>query len=408
MEGFYNLLKIYFSKEEISYLEKEFSAELKDVLQDKYSFSYKSADDIPEESLQTEAIKVYIDKLITFANFKLSSGKNYSFIYKLGDIAISLGELKAAGEIYTSLVSILHKNNEDSNLLAYSWLAIANINARQAQFDKAVKQARKCIKLFTDQNDNDGIAKAENLIGTIYAEQGKIRSAKDHFEKGLAALDDKSDKNGTAMFEVNLGIIYNITGRFDESYTNFQRALVKYEELKNLQRVAEVRHNLGMVHLKKSQIDDALNEFDLSLRISLANRFLPVLAITYVSKGELYAVSDDLTLALAYTDKGLSVSYDINDELTIADGYKIKGVIERKKKNYLSAENFLHSSLRINSQYENKLNYAETAYELGILYKDQEKLSLAEEYFNMASDYFKKIGNKFETRRIKAILSELR
>jgi len=408
LEGFNVLQKIYFSDEEISFLNKEFSAELKAVLQKKYNLSFNAAGDIPDESLNTEAIKVYLDKLITYAGNKLSPGKSYSFIYKLGDIAISLGELKAAYEIYSSLVFMLRKNNEDESLLAYSILALANISARQAGFDSAILQARKCIKLFESLNDNTGIAKAENLIGTIYAEQGKPRPAKNHFERGLDVLDDKGDKNSVAMFEVNLGILYNITGKFDLSYTNFQRALVKYEELKNHQRVAEVRHNLGMVHLKKLQVDNALKEFDLSLRISLEYRLLPTLAITYISKGELYTLADDLTLATAYTDKGLSVSYDINDELTIADGYKIKGIIDRKKSNFSSAENFFLSSLRINNRYENRLNYAESAFELGVLYNIQRRLPEAREYLEMAFEYFKKIGNKFETRRIKAILSELR
>lgn len=408
VEGFNVLLKIYFSSEETAFLHKEFSAEFKMVLEDKYSLTFNAAEDIPDESLNTEAIKIYIDKLITFAENKLSPDKSYSFLYKLGDIAISLGENRAAYDIYTSLVSLLRKSDGNESLLAYSSLALANINARQANFDASIKQARNCIKIFEDQNDNIGIAKSENLIGTIYAEQGKPRPAKSHFEKGLAVLDDKQDKDSSAMFEVNLGILYNITGKFDLSYTNFQRALVKYEELKNYQRVAEVRHNLGMVHLKKLQLDSALKEFDSSLSISLNHRYLPTLAITYISKGELYAIADDLTLATAYADKGLSVSYDINDELTIADGYKIKGIIDRKKENYPSAENYLQSSLRINNQYENQLNYAESAFELGILYKIQENNSAAAEYLEEALDYFKKIGNKFETRRIKAILSELR
>ncbi len=52
-------------------------------------------------------------------------------------------------------------------------------------------------------------------------------------------------------------------------------------------------------------------------------------------------------LANAFADKSMEVAHKINDKLTIAEVYKIKGIIQRTVKNFILAENYFETSLRL-------------------------------------------------------------
>lgn len=78
---------------------------------------------------------------------------------------------------------------------------------------------------------------------------------------------------------------------------------------------------------------------------------------------------NDFSLSNAFADKALEVAHKLNDKLTIAEVYRIKGVIQRSVQNYILAENYLQTSLRLNKEISNQLNQAETYQELGFYIK---------------------------------------
>ena len=101
----------------------------------------------------------------------------------------------------------------------------------------------------------------------------------------------------------------------------------------------------------------------------------------------------------------MEVAHKLNDKLTIADVYKIKGIIQRNLQNYILAENYLETSLRINSEAGNQLNRAETYQELGMLYKEMGKLQLSKENFKLALEYFKKINSEPDIALLENLLA---
>jgi len=82
----------------------------------------------------------------------------------------------------------------------------------------------------------------------------------------------------------------------------------------------------------------------------------------------------------------------VNDKLSIAEVYKVKGIISRNRRQYDLAENSLLTSYRLNKELSNKLNLAETAQELGLLYKLKRDLEKSDQYFTEALSYFRKIN----------------
>jgi tetratricopeptide (TPR) repeat protein len=219
-------------------------------------------------------------------------------------------------------------------------------------------------------------------------------------------MDNSGENYLTAKIEINLGIISNIIGDYETAFSYYRRALLYFEKIKDLHRIAEIRHNLGMFYTKKKNLKAAIKEFDKSILSSMQCGDIAFRGLPYLSKAYIYTLQNDLHLADAFATKALEICSKINDKLSIADIYKIKGIIQRKLKSYDLAENYLLTSLRLNTELQNKLNQAETSLEIGRLYKETGRINESKPYFDNAIKYFRKIKAANELASIVTELSE--
>lgn len=359
-----------------------------------------------EPNKQTE-IQQQIDLLITFASEKLSTNKYLVLIQNLGKYCITIGELNSATVLFENIVRTAKEGNKLFILKADSLLNLAEIFRRKAQWQNSFVYARKASYLYKKNNDSKGLAGCLNLTGTIYGEQGNFKKAKDYFEKSLSLLERSRDNEFKGKIEINLGIINGILGKYDDALSYFNRALITYNKTSNLIRIAEVRHNIGQMHINTKKSQTALKEFDRSISTSLRIGYLPTLGISYLGKSYTFALQKDYNLADAFADKAMEICHRTSDKLSIADVYKIKGIIQRDKKNYAEAENFLKTSLRINKEHGNKLNEAETLYELGILYRNIGSTTKSKSMFNEALSYFRSLKASEKLKEIKGQIANL-
>jgi len=352
----------------------------------------------------SEKYQATLDTLVTFTKYKLPKNKFVEMLLHLGETSISLGENSAASKLFLYVISEVKDEPSLANLVAHSYLSLADVHSRQADWKNSIKYINLAKKIFSKQKDLKGIAKCENLLGTIEGEKGNLKKANVHFEKSLSYLDAKKDSALMGMLEINLGVLNNIQGNYDQAFTYYQRALIRYEQLENPRRIAETRHNLGMLFTQKEEYEAALKEFDQSIAVSMNSGYSPTLGLSYLSKAFIYTRLHDFMLANAFADKAMEVCTRLNDRLSIADIYKIKGIIERSQKNYNAAENYFLSSLRINQELENNLNEAETLLEMGILYQQTGSLEKAAEVLNASLKYYKKTGVADMISKINALL----
>jgi tetratricopeptide (TPR) repeat protein len=232
-----------------------------------------------------------------------------------------------------------------------------------------------------------------------------LKEAANHFEESLRYLDEKKDAVLIGKIEINLGIINNIYSNYDQALFYYNRALINFQRLNDHHKLAQIRHNIGITYLKKKEYARALKELDKSIAISLNDSIYSILGISYITKAFIFAQMQDLELSKAFADKAMEICYKTNDKLSVAEIYKVEGVIKRVQKNYVVAENYLNTSMRINKEYKNLLNRAETSLELGILYKEWMKTEKARASFSDALRYFKKIKAVHEIENIEQHLA---
>jgi len=244
---------------------------------------------------------------------------------------------------------------------------LADVFCRRANWQRSLITIEKVGSLYRELNDNSGLAKCENLLGSIYGERGNLAKAKDYFLNSLSLINPDNDLELAANLDMNLGIIDNIQGNTDDSIKHLTNALVCYNKLGNNRRIAETKHNIGMVYLESEDYESALEAFDEAIEIAKEGRFMSILCLIYLAKSQVLIAMDAIYYATGFADKALDISNSIDDKLTSADIYRVKGIIERRMKNYNAAETYLLNSLRMNISLKNTLNIAETSFELGLL-----------------------------------------
>ncbi len=344
--------------------------------------------------------------IITLAEQKLEKIKFIEFLLSLGDYAISLGEYEFAIETHKKIIAESKAEPALANLAANACYSIGEIYSREARWTECFDYTKKAFIMFKNHNDLKGCARCENLLGTIYGERGDLPEAANHFEESLRYLDEKRDAVLIGQIEINLGIINNIYSNYDQALFYYNRALVNFQRLNDHHKLAQIRHNLGITFLKKKEYASALKELDMSIAVSLNDSIFSVLGISYITKAFIYAQMEDVELSKAFAEKAMEICYKTNDKLSVAEIYKVEGIIKRVQKKYSIAENYLLTSLRINREYKNELNYAETSLELGILYKEWNKFENARESFKQALKYFKKIRAVHEIENIEAFIAD--
>ena len=355
-------------------------------------------------SFFTSKIRSIADRIMTFARENLDDSKYYIFLVEFGKMMIIEGEFFLAAEIFSNILKYSTENDDLILIKAQAEINLANISVRQAVWESAINHLNEAKRIFDDIHDNKGLSQCEHLFGVINSRKGNLDGAKSHFLKGFSYLNQDDEPLLLGNLELNLGNIESMSGNYEEALKYYQSCLQKFQKVNDKRRIAEVRNNLGMVYFFQKDYEYALFEYDECTKIALEGRYLPILGIAYVNKALVYIEINELKLSAFYANKGMDICYQVNNVLAIADIYKLKGIIARKQFEFQLAEEYLKASLRLNNELNNDLNFAETAVELGLLYKELNIKNSYEYYFNKALEYYEKINAKDKIAEIKGFL----
>jgi len=393
------LLKEYFSIDELNRLNlninppKERSNKITGMINDFYRNQLQI-------NINNYSERIKIDRIITFSEKTLQLDNFYKFLFDLGQLCLSGGRLNLANELFKKV----KRNSTNIALKAESLFGLADVFSRRANWQRSLRTIEEAGSLYGGLNDNSGLAKCENLLGSIYGERGNLEKAKDYFLNSLSLINPDNDLELAANLDTNLGIIDNIQGNTDDSIKHLTNALVSYNKLGNKRRIAETKHNIGMVYLESEDYESSLKAFDEAIEFAKEGRFMSILCLIYLAKSQVLIATDELYYASEFADKALNISNSTDDKLTTADIYRVKGIIERLRKNYNDAETFLLNSLRMNTSLKNKMNIAETSFELAVLYEEKNNSQSKESYLTSALNYFKQINAFKKVKKIEDML----
>jgi len=381
-----HLLKQYFAEKDLNQMNFKSSPQKEDSnnFSEKINDFYRSQLDIDFDSFN-ERIK--IDRTITFSEKQLNPDKFCEFMLDIGRLCISSGKLNFANEIFKKTI----KNSDKTFYKAESKLQLADVFSRRADWAGCLRTVSEAETMYKEINDSSGIAKCYNLKGVIHGEYGDIEKAKTYFQKSLSHINLEKDLEMAANLNSNMGIIENIQDNKDNAKMYLKNALLFYKKLGNHKRIAEANYNIGMAYFESKEYDSAIEAFDEGIEIAKYGRFMSILCFIYVAKSQVLIKKDDINSGAIFADKAFEISHNVDDKLTLADIYKVKGIIERRMKNYKLSEGYLLNSLRINTSLKNETNIAETSLELVELYEEFDSSESKNSYLKNALNYYKQV-----------------
>jgi tetratricopeptide (TPR) repeat protein len=393
------LLKHYFAEEDLNQMDlnKSLEKEEKNNVSEKINDFYRNQLDINVDSFDE---RVKIDRTITFSEKQLIPDEFCEFMLDLGRLCISNGKLNFASEIFKKTL----KTTDNTLYKAEATLELADVFSRRADWSSCLRTVDEADKMFKEINNSSGVAKCDNLRAIVFGEQGDIDKAKKHLQRSLSLINKDSELELAAILNTNLGIIVNIEGNTNDAIMHLKNALIFYKKLDNQRRMAEVNYNIGMTYSESGEYNKAIEAYDESIEIAKRGRFMSILCLVYLAKSQALVEKDDIESTAVFVEKAFEISHTLDDKLTSADIYKVKGIIERRRKDFKLAEGFLLISLRINTSLKNEMNMAETSLELATLYTELDNTESKNSYLNNALSYYKKIDASQKVKEIEAQL----
>jgi tetratricopeptide (TPR) repeat protein len=340
-----------------------------------------------------------VDRLVTMCNEKLQAGDACRLLLSIGDTFAIHGEHRRAEELFEWVLQRAAAMG-DRTLLAEASLRRGEVFARRGLWKQSTADLERSRALFADLGTPGPLARVENILGTNSAEQGKLREAVAYFQSALTLCERTRLGEMTGIVQMNLGIVNNIVGNYDAALTHYTRARSSFEFGGDVRRLAELHHNTGMTYLAKERYRDAIREFNASHSLSAKQGNPGLMGLACLGKASACYCMNDFRMALELVQKAAECFSVAGDRPGLADAYKVRGMIHREMGSPDTAEEYFRTSLRINTEIKNRLNSAETLFELGVLEHQRRHDDAARTAWRSARALFRRIGATQEVTRM--------
>jgi tetratricopeptide (TPR) repeat protein len=358
-----------------------------------------AADDLP-------SVQEQLDRFITLTSEHLQADDQCLVLLDIGDLFKGRGEMGRAEELYSRAL-VKARATHQKSLVGEAYLRRGEVYSRKGLWRQSISDLKSSRDIFEDLKHQSALGRVENVVGTNYAEQGQLSRAVESFERALVLFERTSQHQMAGVVQMNLGIINNIIGNHDRALTHFKRAQSSFEALGDQVRLGELHHNLGMTFLTKGLLKESIREFGASSLLAIKNHSVGLIGLSCLGKANAYHRMRDYSLALQLVNQAVGLFTQCNDRLSLADAYRLKGMIHRDMDSLHAAESYLATSVRINEEFGNQLNLAESYVEIGLLAAKQKRQKEAEVAFRKAIIGFRRVGALEDVRKTTQVMKTM-
>lgn len=281
-----------------------------------------------------------------------------------------------------SLKAALMRSKEDSNKV--NLLLDMSTHYLNSDPEQAKRYGVQALDLANSLKFQPGRALALKNIGSAFYFQGNVSATLDYYGQALQVYDSIGDLDSKAMILNNFGTVYYMKGTDDKALENYFKSLEVAEKIGNKARMATAYSNIGNVyHNKRATTGKALSFYLKGLGIGEEIGDRNIVGAASVNLGEIYLSSNRDDSALYYFRKSLKAY-----ENTIDIPYPLRdiGELYAKKGNFDLAIQYLERSYQMASQFDSKLDMAQTLLAMGNTYlKKQDKKSALKAFLEAES-----------------------
>ncbi len=193
---------------------------------------------------------------------------------------------------------------------------------------------------------DQGLADAERILGVAHWTKGNLVEAIKHLNSAQKIYSDINNEVGLANSMLNTGMVYADLKQYDKALNLFEQSIDKFTILNMDNRVATAFTKMGTLYMDEGKLVEAKKYLDNALSIHNKNNFTYGITEAHNRLGILFITQGNTEQAYYHIKKSITLGLDINDKDGAVSNMIQFGKILRMDGEYASADIHLKNGLR--------------------------------------------------------------
>ncbi|UCG04318.1 MAG: tetratricopeptide repeat protein [Candidatus Heimdallarchaeota archaeon] len=345
--------------------------------------------------------------------------------YQLAEAYYSIRKFEKGKKIVERILPVFQEHSNHS-MVGNSENLLGKIYRIHQRYQEAIAHYKNAEEAFKLAENNEGLSKIYHNIGNVYIFLERFKEAKKYHLKALQFAEQEKRPDAIASSHLNIGSMFYQNGEVDQALFHFEKARELFEEIQDIPSLAATYHNLGEIYLLRQDFNAAIENsskaesfYDKQRNIIGQTLALTTLARSFKASGSLdkaikiynqvidlkptediflelgecYLSQNQLKKAKTIFEKisesptsslhGLGYSFDYLARIAID-----QGEFETAQDRYIKLLEVLDKLTPKDPE-----SIASTQGNLGYIFLKTQNFEHAQEYFQQASNYFKKKRN---------------
>jgi predicted ATPase len=298
------------------------------------------------------------------------------------------------------------ETREGARTVAHANYSMSGIYWRLGDLEKALALASESLRIYTENDDIIGQARAFTNLSNAYADLGDWNRAMQALEKSLEINQRIGNIVSIGFVTNNMATIHLDRGEWDRAYELYQASREIWVKLGASMQEGIILSNLAQVHIYQGNWPEAESSLIESKHIfeTLGSEdYLPELERRWA---ELYLQTDNLEAACAHAHQALEMASALEARLDLGTAFRVLGEIYLAQNNLEEAEMSLRRSARILQDLESEYEAAKVTLPLAALAKAKgEAPDIVA--LQAARATFERLGAQFDLGRTEDILKRI-
>lgn len=320
--------------------------------------NYSTIDDALKSEKRDTLLMGYFNELAKEANYL--EGQSYALNH-IGRTFRNLSQFDRAVTYHKEGLQLAKKANSiDFQVLSLNWLGV--VYRRMDAIKTALDYNQEALKLAESvENPNYHIKRSINVslncIGNLYQTLEQYDLAIEQFTKALKLEYELNNKLGLAINYQNIGHCNELKGELEKALENYRKSLAYNEEINNdLGRVI-CKNSIAQIHLKQDMPNAAMVLLKPLQKKSkeLGDNFIT--AAVFINSGWAETKLGNYTEAENLIKRGLNLAVQHNMPSTKLLAYEHLSELEAKKGNYKDALQYFKKAQDVEEEITSGTNF---------------------------------------------------
>jgi two-component system, NarL family, sensor kinase len=283
---------------------------------------------------------------------------------------------------------IAQKNNLLNNvvklysIIGFSYIVESEYSEATTFLTKALNISKQLIE---DEPDNNiykrSISEVYLCFGQIHFYNSQYDQAINDFIKAVKLLEEIGDEHGAGSALSNISVVYEALNDFSTAIEYNRKALSIAKKNNDNELLVHISNNICVDFIRVSEYDSAYYYISTSIQFNEAKENEADLQMNYLNLARIFKEISIYDSAIFYLNKSEKISTELNYIVGLIDVNYMLGAVYLNKKDYSNAEKHLKKSIKLAKGAGISNSVMNANGKLSNLYKEIGNYKMAYEYF---------------------------